>query len=103
MIKVKEKNKEIAYKFPKTSSKNAPFYNLLLISETEIIHNFQGLKNVSEDAQYYEFVITFENVEDGEYKYSIEGYILEYGVIRIGDVTPTIKENKSENKVIQYE
>lgn len=103
MIKVKEKNEEITYKFPKTSSKNAPFYNLILKSETNIIHSFETLENVSEEPNYYEFVLSFENVENGEYKYIIEGYVFEYGVIRIGDVTPTIKENKSENTVIQYE
>lgn len=103
MIKVNVKSEEKSYKFPKTTSKNAPFYNLILKSETDIKHTFDCLKDVSEDSKYYEFIMSFENVEDGEYKYIIEGYVFDFGVIRIGDVTPTIKENKSENMIIQYE
>lgn len=103
MIKVNDKFEEKSYKFPKTSSKNSPFYNLVLKSETNIIHSFDALKDISENPNYYEFTLSFENVQDGEYKYVIEGYVMEFGVIRIGDIIPKIKENKSENKIIQYE
>lgn len=103
MIKVNDKLEEKSYKFPKTSSKNTPFYNLVLKSETIIKHKFEGLTDESDNPKYYEFNLSFENVEDGEYKYIIEGYVFEYGVIRIGELKNENKQYKEKNTIIQYE
>lgn len=102
MVKVSDKSSEVCVKFPKTSSKFKQNYNLYLFSESGLRYSFKGLEDISEIALYYEFNIDFSEVEDGEYEYLIDNIKNDVGIIRIGNVRPTFKENNDSNKIIQY-
>lgn len=103
MIKITDKMGENAIKIPKTTSKLADFYILTLKSETNQEYVFDNLEDESVLPNYYQFKVDFSECKDGEYKYTVMGEVEDYGIIRIGDVTPQNKQNNTEDKILQYE
>ncbi len=103
MIKVNQKFEEKQFNFPKTTSKLTNFYILTLKSETNQEYVFDGLEDESDLPNYYKFTVDFSECKDGEYKYTVMGEVEDYGVIRIGEITPQNKKYKTEDKILQYE
>lgn len=104
MIRVRDKMGEKHLNFPKTTSKLTNFYTLTLKSETNQCYTFDNLEDESELSNYYKFIVDFSQCKDGEYKYVIKGEVEDYGIIRIGDITPKNKKYNSEKeRIIQYE
>lgn len=106
MIKVTRKSEKLHYFFPKIRSYaishgHKPLHSLKLIGIGEEVRELVVQdSNIYND--FYIFNLSFEDFEDGEYKYTIDDY--ETGLIIIGSLEPeVILPEDDKDKYIEYE
>lgn len=103
MIEIQDKNVEQYVLFPKNSSEALSGYTLTLHSElTQMDYTFD-VSDAGRSRRYYKFNLLLNEVQDGEYNYSISD--LDTGIIRIGviDIAPYMQYDMSDDIIIQYD
>lgn len=101
-----DNNSKRYVEFPKTFSFNYDMYDLYVKSEvTNKEYAFKNNLNTSQSPLYYGFIVDFSELEDkSEYRYKIQyhNFILEEGLIRIGDYKDNKKHYEDISEYQEY-